>query len=112
MTKIEQMDELIKKFQEDKELQKEIAVVLQAEDPEDTTKADQWLADNGYEFTLRELVEHLEDGLPLSDEQLEAVAGGKGSYEEGLRDSGKLTLIGAANVGIGAIFGGICCACL
>ena len=111
MTQIEQIDELIKRVQEDTELQKEIAVVLQAEDPEDTTKADQWLADNGYEFTLRELVEHLEDGLPLSDDQLEAVAGGKNDGW-GTRDSGKLTLIGAANVGIGAIFGGICCACL
>lgn len=107
MTKIEQMDELIKKFQEDVELQKEVAVVLQTEDPEDTAKADQWLADNDYEFTLRELVEHLEDGVPLSDEQLEAVAGGKS--EAGVESSKNHAIEGALGIGIGIIIGGIQC---
>lgn len=77
MTKVEQMEELIKKYQEDQELQKEIAAVMQAEDPEDTTKADKWLADHGYEFTLMELVDHLEDASDLTVEELEAVAGGR-----------------------------------
>lgn len=105
MTKIEQMDELIKKFQEDKELQTEIAAILQAEDSEDTAKADQWLTDNGYKFTLKELVEHLEDGIPLSDNQLEAVAGGKDS----LKSFGQI--MGAAlGVGVGAVIGIVTCA--
>lgn len=92
----------VKKVQNDSELQKEIAGVLQAEDPEDTAKADQWLVDNGYEFTLRELVAHLEDGIPLSDEQLEAVAGGK-SKEVEQTVSVAESLFGALVVGLGVL---------
>lgn len=107
MDKIAQMDELILKVQKDAELQKEIAVVLQAENPEDTSKADQWLADNGYEFTLRELVEHLEGGFPLSDDQLEAVAGGRN--EDGTLTSGEAIGYLSLFVGIGAIEGLLRC---
>lgn len=107
MTKLEQMDELILKVQKDEKLQKDVAAILQTEDPEDTAKADQWLADNGYEFTLRELVEHLEDGMPLSDEQLEAVAGGKS--EAGVESSKNHAVEGALGIGIGIIIGGIQC---
>lgn len=96
MDKIKQMEELILKVQKDAELQKEITAILQTENPEDTTKADQWLADNGYVFTLRELVEHLEDGIPLSDEQLEAVAGGKTDCIDVLSKIGDIVLIGIA----------------
>lgn len=77
MHKMEQMDELILKVQKNAELKKEIIAVLQTVNPEDTTNADKWLADNGYEFTLKELIEHMEDGIPLSDERLESVAGGR-----------------------------------
>ena len=104
MNKLEQMDELIMKVQKDEALQKEVAAILQTENLEDTAKADQWLADNGYEFTLKELIEHMEDGIPLSDEQLEAVAGGKDS----LGSFGQI--MGAAlGVGVGGIVGIVAC---
>ena len=32
----------------------------------------------GYQFSLEELQEHMEDGIPLSEDQLDAVAGGAG----------------------------------
>ena len=104
MTKLEQMNELILKVQKDEALQKEIAAIMQNETAEDTAAADKWLADNGYEFTLMELVEHLEDGVPLSDEQLEAVAGGSKA------DSQKAVKLGLLVIGIGAAGGGIFCA--
>lgn len=107
MTKLEKMDELIKKVQEDAELQKEIAAILQTEDPEDTAKADQWLAANGYQFSIRELAEHLEDGIPLSDDQLEAVAGGKGEKEK--KESVKALEQTVLIVGVGSLIGALGC---
>lgn len=76
MTKLEQMEEFITKVKKDEELQKELIAVLESGNPDDTAEADKWLADNGYSFTVKELGEHLEDGVPLAEDQLEAVAGG------------------------------------
>ena len=76
MTKLEQMDELIQKAQENEALQKKFAEILLAEEPEETAEADKWLASLGYQFSLEELQEHMEDGIPLTEDQLEAVAGG------------------------------------
>ena len=73
MTKLEQMDELIQKAQENEALQKKFAEILLAEE---TAEADKWLASLGYQFSLEELQEHMEDGIPLSEDQLDAVAGG------------------------------------
>ena len=77
MTKIEQMDEFAAKVKQDEELQKELVAVLQSENSNDTAEADKWLADNGYSFTVQELGEHLQDGVPLTEEELDAVAGGE-----------------------------------
>ena len=35
------------------------------------------MADKGYGFTIKELGEHLEEGIPLTEDQLDAVAGGE-----------------------------------
>ena len=76
MDKLEQMEEFITKVKKDEELQKELVSVLESGNPDDTAEADKWLADNGYGFTVKELGEHLQDGVPLTEDQLEAVAGG------------------------------------
>ena len=81
MDKLEQMDELIAEIQKDEELQKELVAILQFENPKAVAEADEWLADNGYGFTLRELCEHLEGGVPLSENQLDSMAGGNSSTE-------------------------------
>lgn len=73
MTKIEQMEEFMQKAQENEALQKKFAEILQAEELEETEK---WLAGLGYQFNLKELQEHMADGIPLSEDQLDAVAGG------------------------------------
>lgn len=108
MTKFEQMKELIKKFQEDQEFQKEVAALLQSEKPEDTTMADQWLADNGYKFTLMELIDHLEDESDLTAEELEAVAGGKAD-EAKATASTAVIFVTVLGVGIGAMGGAEAC---
>ena len=79
MDKLEQMEEFITKVKKDEELQKELVSVLESGNPDDTAEADKWLADNGYGFTVKELNEHLEEGIPLAEDQLDAVAGGAGS---------------------------------
>lgn len=87
MTKLEQMKELIAKIQTDAALYMELTAILQSENPDDTAKADKWLADNGYGFTVKELNEHLEEGIPLAEDQLDAVAGGAGSPYDKINQS-------------------------
>lgn len=106
MDKIEQMNELIKKVQENPELKKEVATVLQAAAPGDTSNVDKWLADKGYNFTFQEMLEYLEDGIPLSDERLEAVAGGKDARETG---SLVATIGLSVAIGVGSLVGHIIC---
>lgn len=64
------------------------------------------MTNKGYNFTLKELVDHLEDGIPLSDERLEAVAGGKSTNES---VSALTIAAGVTLVGVGGIFTGILC---
>ena len=109
MTKLEQMNELVKKVQADETLQKEIAAILQSTTAEDTVKADQWLTDNGYEFTLKELLEYLEEGIPLSEDQLEAVAGGKATAKQVFASAGN-AILGFLEVIASAYFAGKACA--
>ena len=87
MTKIEQMDELVQKAQEDAALQQKFAEILLAEEPEETAEADKWLVSLGYQFNLEELQEHMEDGIPLAEDQLDAVAGGAVNREEMMQKS-------------------------
>lgn len=76
MTKVEQMDEIIQSIKNDVEMQNELSAIMEHATEDVTAEVDKWLAEQGYEFTLKELREHLEDGVPIGDDQLNAIAGG------------------------------------
>ena len=56
----------------------------------------------GYQFNLEELQEHMEDGIPLAEDQLDTVAGGIDGierYNQFRENSIKLTLSGKGDEG-------------
>lgn len=79
MDKITQIKEIVEKIQKNPDIQAMVIELMQSEDPEMTAKADQWLADQGYQCSFDDLCEYISSEVPLTDEQLDEVAGGASS---------------------------------